>query len=225
MQKSQLPGAPRRSIPPGLRGLMPAETSAKTPAKGDSDKTTLKQGAMVLAVSLAVMWGMEILDLVLPIDFDQWGIRPRTFGGLFGILLAPILHGGFGHLLANTLPFFILGFLVMLRGGVRQWTIVTAFTTIVGGLGVWLVAGSNTVTIGASGVIFGYFGYLMARAIFERSLGAIIIAGGVGFLYGGLIWGVLPGMPGVSWQGHLFGALSGALWAYLSRPAKKAAAA
>lgn len=214
---------PPRSIPPALRDLMPAaDQGGKAPAKGGEKGAALKQGVIVLLVGLAIMWGMEVLDLILPVDMDQWGIQPRSVGGLFGILLAPILHGGIGHLISNSIPFFILGGLVMLRGGVKQFALVTAVTTIVGGLCVWLVAGSSSVHIGASGVVFGYFGYLLARAIFERSLGGILIAVVVVMLYGGFIWGVLPTVPGVSWEGHLFGAASGAGLAYLTRPRREA---
>jgi len=201
---------------------MPAQDRGATPAKGDGKSSSLKQGVLVLLIGLAIMWGMEILDLILPVDMDQWGIHPRSIGGLFGILLAPILHGGIGHLIANSIPFFVLGGLVMMRGGVKQFGIVTAVTAIVGGLCVWLVAGSNSVHIGASGVVFGYFGYLVARAAFERSVMGILIAVVVIMLYGGFIWGVLPSAPGVSWEGHLFGAASGAGLAYLTRPRRDA---
>ena len=172
------------------------------------------------------MWGLEVIDLVIGQRLDSLGIEPRTATGLIGIPLAPLLHGGFGHLLANTIPFAVLGFLTIMRG-VSTFFVVTAFVTIVGGLFVWIV-GSNGYHIGASGLIFGYFGYNLAMGIFERSLTSIALAVVVGVLYGSMIFGVLPGRPGVSWEGHLFGAASGAALAWLTgrkkAQAKKAAA-
>ncbi|MGV1005958.1 MAG: rhomboid family intramembrane serine protease [Candidatus Nanopelagicales bacterium] len=164
---------------------------------------------------LAAMWAIELLDAVLPGEWDLFGIRPRSLDGAAGILLAPLLHAGFGHLLANTLPFLVLGCLVALDGGRRFWT-VTAFVTIVSGLGVWLLAGSNTVTVGASGLIFGYLGYLVVYGVRTRSLRDIVIAVAVVLFYGGMLVGVMPWAvaAGVSWLGHLMGAIAGALAAW-----------
>lgn len=215
-------------IPPALRDLMPATAEGAQAPAARRDGSAFKQGVVVLLIGLGIMWAMELLDFLTPgIDFDQWGIHPRSVSGLFGILLAPILHGGLGHLISNSIPFVILGGLVMLRGGVKQWAVVTAFSAIVGGLLVWLLAdifssGSvGSVHIGASGVIFGYFGFLVARGIFERSLAGILIAVVVVFLYGGFIWGVLPSNPHISWEGHLFGAASGVGLAFMTRPRKE----
>lgn len=211
-----------RNLPPALRELMPAESKAAKPEA----MSPLKQSAMFIVIALAVMWGMEVLDLLLPDSvarMDSWGVRPRTAAGLIGIPLAPFLHGGFGHLISNTIPFAILGFLVMLRGGAKQWVLVTAVTTIAGGLLVWTFAASGTSHIGASGVVFGYGGYLIARGIFERSLAGIAIAGFVCVMYGTtLLFGLLPTVPGVSWEGHLFGAVAGIGWAFATHRKKKA---
>jgi len=204
-------------LPPALRELMPAQTQSKKPEA----MSPFKQSAMYIIVPLALMWGLEIIDLILPdsvANMDQWGVHPRELVGLLGIPLAPFLHGGFAHLIANTIPFAILGFLVMLRGGPKNFVAVSIATTLIGGLGVWLFAAGGS-HIGASGVIFGYGAYLVARGVFERSLGAIAIAGFVVVMYGTtLIFGVLPSDPRVSWEGHLFGALAGIGWAYVSRP-------
>ena len=126
----------------------------------------------------------------------------------------PFLHRGFGHLVANTIPIVVLGWLVMLRRTADIFT-VAAVTLIVGGLGIWLFGASNSVHVGASGLIFGFFGFLLARAYFERSPASIALAAVVLLLYGGIIWGVLPGQVGVSWLGHLFGFIGGILAAYL----------
>ncbi|MFN8523285.1 MAG: rhomboid family intramembrane serine protease [Chloroflexota bacterium] len=158
---------------------------------------------------IGLMWVLELVDQLL---LRQWlnglGIRPRSISGLWGILFAPFLHGGLAHLVANTVPFLILGWLVLVRR-TSDFFIVTVVVMLLGGLGVWLLAPGNTVHIGASGLIFGYIGYLLLRGYFERGIVSIAIAVAVAFFYGGALWGVLPNQPGISWQGHLFGFLSG----------------
>lgn len=175
----------------------------------------LKTQGRILGGAIALMWSLELIDIFLfRGSLDRYGIRPRSFSGLWGILFAPWLHGGLGHLIANTIPFVILGWFVMLRETSDFW-IVTAITMLVGGLGVWLVGSPYSVHIGASTLIFGYLGYLLLRGYFERSFSSIVVALVVGFLYGGILWGVLPARPGISWQGHLFGFIGGAIAARL----------
>jgi len=189
------------------------------PAKGD----TLRQRAYIIGIALATMWGLEVIDAIIGQRMNSLGIEPRTASGLIGIPLAPFLHGGFGHLIANTIPFALLGFLTIMRG-VSTFFLVSAFVTIVGGLAVWLLASSGY-HIGASGVIFGLFGYNLAMGIFERSFKSIAMAALVGLLYGSMLFGVFPGQRGISWEGHLFGFAAGVGFAYLSvRKAAKAAA-
>jgi membrane associated rhomboid family serine protease len=147
--------------------------------------------------------------LALGGSLDQWGVRPRSLEGLWGLAFAPFLHHGFSHLMANTLPLAVLGGLVLWRS-VGDWVAVTVAAAVLGGLGVWLVAPANSVHLGASILVFGYFGYLLLCGWYERSIAAVAVAVVVAALYGGLIWGVLPGEPGVSWQGHLVGFLAGA---------------
>ncbi|MBD2462105.1 rhomboid family intramembrane serine protease [Oscillatoria sp. FACHB-1407] len=172
---------------------------------------TIQLQAQILLGCLAVLWGLELVDsLLLRGAFNSFGIRPRKLIGLRGILLAPLLHGNLRHLAANTVPFLILGGLVMLRG-LNDFLIVTAVAWLVSGTGVWLFASPRSNHIGASGVVFGYFGFLLLRGYFERSLIAIAISILVGLLYGSLIWGVLPIRRGVSWLGHLFGFGGGVL--------------
>ena len=174
----------------------------------------LKSQAIILGGFVALIWLLEIVDwIILNGSLDNLGVRPRTLPGLVGIVFMPFLHNGFGHLLANTVPFVILGWLVMLRR-TADFFVVTAITMLVGGLGVWLFGGSATTHVGASVLVFGYFGFLMLRAYFERTLWAIVLAIVVFIFYGGLIWGILPFQSGVSWQGHLFGFLGGVLAAY-----------
>jgi membrane associated rhomboid family serine protease len=168
----------------------------------------------ILAGLVGLMWGLEILDLFLGGALDQFGIIPRSIVGLRGILFAPFLHGNLVHLMANTVPFVILGWLVMLRRTSNFWA-VSLIVMLVAGLGTWLFAPPLTLHIGASGVVFGYLGFLLSRGYFERSFGSIAMSLIVGILYGGMIWGVLPGQIGISWQGHLFGFLGGILAAQL----------
>jgi membrane associated rhomboid family serine protease len=164
----------------------------------------------VLFAFVAVIWLVEIVDLLFFRGaLDEAGIRPRTEGGLWGIVFAPFLHGGPRHLVANTVPLLILGWLVALRG-LRDWVWVTVVCVLIGGLGVWLFGRANSVHLGASGLIFGYLGYLLLRGFWERSVLAIGIAVVAGLLYGSALWGVLPGRRGISWEGHLFGLAGGA---------------
>ncbi|WP_338849126.1 rhomboid family intramembrane serine protease [Massilia sp. W12] len=166
--------------------------------------------AKVLALLIGLMWLEEVVDFVLRGALNQYGIVPRSLIGLRGIVLAPFLHGNFTHLIANTLPFAVLAWFVMLRS-MRDFVTVSLLVMLIGGLGTWLVAASNTVHIGASGMIFGYLGFLLARGFFERSWMAVLLSVAVAFVYGGALWGVLPGQAGISWQGHLFGFVGGVL--------------
>ncbi|NJL84005.1 MAG: rhomboid family intramembrane serine protease [Chloroflexaceae bacterium] len=170
----------------------------------------IKAQATILGIGTAIFWLAEIADAVFfQGHLDRYGIVPRHFIGLRGILLAPFLHGGFVHLTANTLPFLTLGWLVMVQE-TSDFFIVTLFSMVIGGLGVWLFGAPN-VHIGASGVIFGYLGFLLLRGYFQRNVPSILLSILVFFLYGGLIWGVLPADPRISWEGHLFGFLGGVL--------------
>jgi membrane associated rhomboid family serine protease len=162
----------------------------------------------ILGSFVGLMWTLEILDLFLGGWLNRFGIRPHSIVGLRGILFAPFLHGNFFHLIANTVPFVILGWFVMLRRTSDFFT-VTALVMLISGFGTWLFAPSYTNHIGASGVVFGYLGFLLFRGYFERSIGSILTSIVVGVLYGGMIWGVLPGQIGISWQGHLFGFIGG----------------
>lgn len=175
----------------------------------------LKTHALILGGFIALIWILEIIDLFfLRGALNAYGIRPRSITGLRGILFAPFLHGGLGHLIANTVPFLLLGWFVMLRE-TSDFFVVTAITMLTSGFGVWLFGSPYTIHIGASGLIFGYFGFLLLRGYFERSVLSIVFSLIVGLLYGGMIWGVLPLQFGISWQGHLFGFIGGALAARL----------
>lgn len=163
---------------------------------------------------VALLWLVEVVDALADHRLDRYGVRPRSDEGLVGILLAPLLHGGWLHLEANTLPVLVLLFLV-LATGVARGLQATAVIWVVGGLGVWLVAPSGTVHLGASVLIFGWLVHLVLRGVFSRRAREILLGVVLLVVYGSVLVGVLPGEPGVSWQGHLFGALGGALAAFL----------
>jgi len=126
------------------------------------------------------------------------------------VLWAPLLHASFTHLESNTIPLLVLGFLVLL-GGLARFGAVTATVWLVSGIGVWLLGGTNTVVVGASGLAFGWLAYIIVRGVFTRSLVQLALGLVILVVYGGLLWGVLPGASGVSWQAHLFGAVGGIL--------------
>lgn len=173
----------------------------------------LKGIVRVLAVCLGIMWALELTDvLVLGGVLDGFGIRPREVFGLIGVLTWPLLHGGLAHLLSNTLAMLLFGTLVLMWGRREFWA-VTAVSTIIGGLGVWLVGASGSVHVGASGICFGYFGYLLARGFYERKFGSVLLSLMIGLFFGGMLAGAVPGlsMPGISWEGHLFGLIGGVL--------------
>ena len=163
----------------------------------------------LVAGALVIMWIAEIIDTILGGDLDGAGIRPRSIDGLDGILWSPFLHSGFPHLISNTIPFAILSALVLVRGA-RRWINASVIIIALGGLLVWALAiGSNEVHIGASGWVFGLFGFLVASAFFERKPLSIGIGLITLFLYGGtILFGFVP-RPGLSWEGHLFGFIAG----------------
>ncbi|WP_349253363.1 rhomboid family intramembrane serine protease [Saccharopolyspora erythraea] len=171
------------------------------------------RAAVLMCVMVAALWAIELVDLALPADLEANGILPRSVDGLDGILWAPLLHSDWSHLIANSLPLLVLGWLAM-SGGPRLFVAVTATVWIVGGLGTWLVGADGT-HIGASGVAFGWLVFLLVRGFFLRSYGQMFVALLLFFYWGGMLWGVLPGQTGISWEGHLFGALGGLLAAWL----------
>ncbi|MCW2997340.1 MAG: Rhomboid family protein [Solirubrobacterales bacterium] len=164
---------------------------------------------MLLVLSmLVVMWVVEIIDSIDNGRLERFGIEPRDADGLTGIVAAPFLHADFSHLIGNSIPFALLGAAIALSGAIRV-ALVTGIVALVGGLGTWLVAPSNTLHIGASGIVFGFAAYLISRGLFSRSwlhLGVGII---VGFIYGTTLAGGLIPQDGISWQGHLFGGIGG----------------
>lgn len=173
-----------------------------------------KTHVAILGSLIAVMWAAECIDFFMLGSLDRFGIVPRDNQGLRGILFMPFLHGDFKHLIANTVPFAVLGWIVLWRGA-ASFFFVMAAAMVLGGLGVWAFGAPNSVHIGASGVIFGFLGFLLACGWFERRLFSIVLSVAVGAVYGGMLWGVLPGQVGISWEGHLFGFVAGVVAAKL----------
>jgi membrane associated rhomboid family serine protease len=162
--------------------------------------------------SVAAMWAAFIVTALTGGALLWLGVVPRTTLGLRGILFAPLLHGSFAHLIANTIPFLILGWLVMLRDH-RHFTMVTLVSMICSGGMAWLLGAPGSVHVGASGVIFGYLGFLMLSGWYARSAGSIVLSIVVTVLWGGLAFGVMPGQAGISWQAHMGGFIGGVLTA------------
>ncbi|NND12586.1 MAG: rhomboid family intramembrane serine protease [Acidimicrobiia bacterium] len=170
--------------------------------------------ARLLIPAAVLLWLIEAVDVVLFSDrLESHGIEPRQVDGLEGILFSPFLHDDVGHLVANTAPFLVLGALVMASGMKTFWQ-VTIGAALIGGSATWLLARQGN-HIGASLVIFGYFGFLVVDGFIGRSLRSVAIAVLAALLYGSILWGALPTAgAGVSWEGHLFGLIAGGYIAY-----------
>jgi membrane associated rhomboid family serine protease len=167
-----------------------------------------------VAIAVAMMWLVEILDVATPLKLDRHGIVPRRVGGLDGIAFAPFLHVSFRHLIANSIPLVVLGSIISIQR-VSRFVSVFVLTALGSGVGVWLVSPARTVTIGASGVVFGLLGYLLARGFFDRKPTSVLVGILALLFYGGMLFGVLPNRAGVSWQAHLFGFIAGVCSAWL----------
>ena len=181
-----------------------------------AERTAPRPGwaALFMLFLLAGMWVLELLDQLSGNQLDQLGIHAREVDGVPEILTAPFLHAGWDHLISNSLPFFVLGFLVLLSG-LARWMISSLIIIVTSGMAAWFLTPANTIILGASGLIFGWLTYLLARGIWSRRPAQVAVAVVVLLVYGGLIWGVLPGNTGISWQAHLGGAIGGVLAAWL----------
>jgi len=181
---------------------------------------SIKLRVITLACFVGLMWFVRLLDSLTP----GWGsaagngIVPRSLGGLDGILVAPLIHASFQHLIANTIPLAILGSLVLLRG-VSEFLFVVLVSALVGGLGTWIFGTGNAQHIGASGVVFGLFGYLVFRTAFDRKISSAVITLIVAGAYGAtMAYGLVPEAR-ISWSGHFFGFIGGVLAARWRYPA------
>lgn len=163
---------------------------------------------------VGAMWLLEVIDTFAGGALDSLGIHSWSLQGLWEIFTAPWLHHGWAHLAGNTIPLLVLGWLVLVDS-TRTWVVSGLVITVCSGLAAWLGSGPGTVTLGASGIIFGWLTFLLVKGVFTRSIGDIVLAVIVFLIYGGVLWGVLPGATGISWQGHLGGAVGGVIAAWL----------
>ncbi|MBA3529767.1 MAG: rhomboid family intramembrane serine protease [Propionibacteriaceae bacterium] len=185
----------------------------------------------MMVVLLGGLWGLEFLDQLSGNRLDSFGIHTRDVDGLPEIFTAPFLHAGWDHLISNSLPFFVLGFLVLL-GGMARWLVSSLISIVSSGVAAWLLTPANTIVLGASGLIFGWLTYLLARGVYSRKGTQVVVSLVVLVVYGGMIWGILPAGAGISWQAHLGGAIGGIIAArvlnrregYRARPAGTAGA-
>jgi len=171
---------------------------------------------MLLIAIVGVMWVIEIINSLDSNHLNTDGLYARNVSHLWGIITAPFLHASFQHLIDNTIPLVFMGLIIALRGAVRL-ALVTAIVIVLGGIGTWLIAPAGTITVGASGLVFGYASYLLTRGVFDRSwleLGVGIL---VGVVWGSALLTSLVPHYGVSWQAHLCGAIAGVVAAWVLR--------
>lgn len=206
------------------------KTAPRAPAAQAKKRSTAAVGAATILTFVVLLYFVELVDQMTRHSLDANGIRPLEVDGLWGIVFSPLLHASWEHLMANTVPLLVLGFLMTLAG-LSRFVWATAIVWILGGFGTWLIGdvGSScgpTDHIGASGLIFGWLAFLLVFGIFVRRVSNIIIGLVVMFAYGGVLLGAMPVLGvcgGVSWQGHLCGAIAGVVAAYwLSAPERKA---
>ncbi len=158
----------------------------------------------------ALPWMVFILDRLLPPDLTAYGVRPREIEGLYGIIFSPFLHAGWSHLLANTGALFVLLLISLSYNRRSTYRALTAIILVGGGM-VWLFGQSNSLHVGASGVVFGLVGFLIFQGVYRREWRAIVVSLLVAFLYGGTLLSLLVRTPGISWAGHFFGFAAGVL--------------
>ena len=190
-----------------------------------SDTQRLRRSAIKAAYFVGLIWSIWLIASVFGLELRHYGVYPRRFDGLAGLLAAPLLHGSFVHLFSNTLPAWVLG-TAFLYGYPRAARLSIPLIYLGSGLGVWIFARSSY-HIGASGLIYGMMFFLIVIGLLRRDRLSIALALLVFFLYGGMLWGVLPTEPGISFESHLFGAVIGTVLAFLlrdrdqSRPEKR----
>jgi membrane associated rhomboid family serine protease len=177
---------------------------------------TQLEGIVLLGGIVGLMWLIEAINTLDSNHLDSDGIWARNIGHLWGILTAPFIHVSWQHLIANTLPFVFMGLIIAFQGA-KRLALVSAIVVVVGGIGTWLIAPGGSVTDGASGVVFGYATYLFARGFFDRSVVELLIGLVVGVVWGGALLSSIVPHYGVSWQGHVCGAIGGVIAAYLLR--------
>jgi membrane associated rhomboid family serine protease len=171
---------------------------------------------------LAILWVVELINAATARDLTQaGGIVARDFGSLVNVLTSPFVHANIDHLMGNALPLFSLGLIAAIPSP-KRFLLMTLVVIVVGGLGIWLTSPSNTVTIGASGVVFGYFSYLLLRGLVDRRPADVLVSIGIGIAYGSYMWSAVGiGATGVSWQGHVSGLVGGVVAALIVRTPRR----
>ncbi|MCG8487685.1 MAG: rhomboid family intramembrane serine protease [Chromatiales bacterium] len=164
------------------------------------------QVRVVIAICLLIA-AIEMINILTGRYLNQFGLIPRKTDAIHGIILAPLLHGSLMHFFSNIVPLAIFS-LLMLQHGTKRFALVTTGCILISGALVWFF-GRATIHVGSSSLIYGYFGYLLLAGILSGKIKLILISLFVGFVYGGLIFGVLPSSPYISWESHLFGFVSG----------------
>ena len=191
------------AYPPAPRPRGAVQTTAQR------GRAAVRSGVLFAAAYVVLIWVVHLVNgLVFGGRLLAFGINPLDTSSIWHIFTSPLLHANFEHLISNTVPGAIFSFLLGVSRA-RVWWEVTAFVVLVGGVGVWLFGGVGTNHIGASGLVYGWLAYLLVRGVFNRHLLQFVLGVILGIAYSGLVWGLLPGIPGVSWQAHLFGAVGG----------------
>jgi membrane associated rhomboid family serine protease len=175
--------------------------------------TTQQQGLKLLGAIVAVMWAVEVINTLDSNRLDHDGLYARSVSKFWGILTSPFIHASFAHLFDNTIPFVFLGAIIALHGA-KRLALITGFIIVIGGLGTWIISPGGVPTIGCSGVVFGYAAYLLARGFFDRSLWEVAVGLVVGAIWGAALISSLVPHSGVSWEGHLCGAIAGVIVAW-----------
>ncbi|RSS61083.1 rhomboid family intramembrane serine protease [Streptomyces sp. WAC07061] len=195
-------------------------TTTAEPAWSQTDRA--KAAGQLMLGWVALLWLIEAVDYATGHALDAYGIVGRDPDTLTGVLTGSFLHYGFDHVASNSVPLLVLGFIAALSG-IRRFLAVCGLIILADGLGTWLIAPSDGVTLGASGVVYGLFGYVVVRGFVERRVLGILVGVAVGAYWGGTFFlGLLPLDPTISWQGHLCGLVGGVLTAlYFRRPAPR----
>ncbi len=168
-----------------------------------------------LSAIVFAMWAVYLADTLFGLGLTRFGIQPRVWQGLAGVVAWPLLHGNYAHIASNTISLLLFGGIISARSERTFWRLVV-YATLMAGVGIWIV-GRPATHIGASGLVFACFGYIVTRGFYDRSLLSVLLAVAVILLFGGIIWGVLPSDPRVSWEGHFLGVAAGAAFAMRSR--------
>lgn len=195
--------SPNSKPPAGYRGPGAPQRNPRPQAGGPA------MGVRYALFYVGIIWLVHILNtFVFGGALNYFGIHPLDVSSIWTIFTSPLLHGGFDHLISNTVPGAVFSFFIGSTGR-RTWWEVTLISIVIGGIGTWFLGGVGTNHVGASGVIYGWLSYLVWRGLFNRSFKQAALGIVLGFLYAGFIWGVLPNDAGVSWQGHFFGGVGG----------------